>query len=198
MQEAWCRLWQRLGAVGDAGIVFHDLLARYGEAGRAYHNLSHIEACLGELDACIDSDVIAYAPWFHDAVYDTRTKDNEARIAQLALKVARGAGLADLFGETAARLILATRHDAPPIVFDEQVLVDVDLSILGQGVERFDAYQREIRAEYTWVEVDAFRAGRRAVLERFLARPRIFLTQFFFERYETEARSNVERSLAAL
>ena len=70
------------------------------------------------------------------------------------------AGVAAPVAADVARLVRFTRDHAP--VPDEagRFLLDIDLSILGRPVEVFDAYQRRIRAEYSWVPEDAYRLGR--------------------------------------
>lgn len=45
-------------------------------------------------------------------------------------------------------LILATKHQADPLSADARILLDVDLSILGQSSERFECYDAQIRQEY--------------------------------------------------
>ena len=42
-------------------------------------------------------------------------------------------------------LVLVTAHDAVPRDIDERVIVDVDLSILGAGAERFDECEAQAR-----------------------------------------------------
>jgi predicted metal-dependent HD superfamily phosphohydrolase len=41
-------------------------------------------------------------------------------------------------------------------------------------------------------------AGRSAVLQGFLNRPRIYGTRWFHDRYEAQARANLHRALTAL
>jgi predicted metal-dependent HD superfamily phosphohydrolase len=93
---------------------------------------------------------------------------------------------------------MATRHTAVPGGTDAGILVDIDLSILGAAPERFDQYERQVREEYAWVPDFLFRRERKAILKEFLARPRIFSTTHFRDRYEQQARSNIERSLERL
>jgi predicted metal-dependent HD superfamily phosphohydrolase len=81
---------------------------------------------------------------------------------------------------------------------DAEIVVDVDLSILGAAPERFEEYERQIRAEYRWVPGFLFRRKRAKILQEFLARPRIFSTQTFIDRYEQQARANIARSLTRL
>jgi predicted metal-dependent HD superfamily phosphohydrolase len=95
-------------------------------------------------------------------------------------------------------LILSTRHQAAASGVDAEILVDIDLSILGAVPVRFDEYERQVREEYSWVPDFLFRRERKAILKEFLARPRIFSTTHFRDRYEQQARSNIERSLERL
>jgi predicted metal-dependent HD superfamily phosphohydrolase len=95
-------------------------------------------------------------------------------------------------------LILATRHQASPTAADEQLLVDIDLSILGAEQTNYDQYSTNIHAEYAWVPMADYCRGRTAVLEQFLARPFIYSTSWFRERYEVWARENLNREIGQL
>lgn len=192
LERAWARLWRRAGTAGDGEAVFRDLVRRYSEPHRAYHTLAHVEHCLDEFEpvraTARDSVAVELALWFHDAVYRPRAGDNEARSADLVRPISR----------RAAELVLATRHAAPPEDPDAELVVDVDLAILGQPAERFDRYEEEIRREYAWVPGFLFRRRRAAVLRAFLDRPSIYRTPRFRARWEARARANLERSLARL
>lgn len=201
-QSRWLELWQRLEGQDDAAAVYHDLSRRYNEPHRAYHNFAHIQQCLLEFDSArhlaSSPDAIELAIWFHDAIYDTRAKDNEERSAELAVSVIHPSDLSGSLHRTVSNLILATKHTVVPGDQDAALVVDVDLSILGQPVKRFDEYERQIRDEYDWVEPKVFAEGRSKVLEMFLNRPRIYSTKFFFQKYEVKARENLARSMAQL
>ena len=79
-----------------------------------------------------------------------------------------------------------------------QPLVDIDLGILGQDAEQFAAYDQAIRREYHWVPEPQYRSGRAAVLRGFLARPNIYHTPTFRQRYEHQARCNLGAALRQL
>lgn len=202
LEQHWSALWQRLGAQGNASAVYNDLVARYSEPHRAYYTLQHIGHCLDEFEQvrhlAENPDAMELALWYHDAIYDTKTKDSEERSAVLAVEMTRNVSLPDNLGQSVANLIIATKHSAIPSDSDVQLLVDIDLSILGQAEERFDEYERQVRKEYEWVFEDAFVAGRSAILKSFLNRPTIYATQFFRNKYEAQARRNIARSLARL
>jgi predicted metal-dependent HD superfamily phosphohydrolase len=136
---------------------------------------------------------------YHDAIYDTRASDNEQRSAELALSVIDEYCVVDsLVGDRIESLILATRHSAMPNSQDEQLLVDIDLSILGASQQRFDEYEQQVRREYAWVEDAMFRRERGRILHQFLERPALYGTSFFRDRLEDRARANLQRSLAQL
>jgi len=198
--DAWHGAWRALRLTPAPGLLA-ELESRYREPHRAYHTLQHLDECfarLAEAESLAERLAeVRIALWFHDAVYDTRAADNEEASARWARESLEAAGA----GEAAARvaeLVLATRHAAVPVGRDPQLLVDVDLSILGAEEARFDEYERQVRREYEWVAEPAFRAGRARVLESFLARPAIFTTPWFAERLEPRARRNLARSLRAL
>ena len=182
--------------------MFERVIACYSEPHRKYHTVRHLDECLAKLQELRTEanhpEEVELALWFHDAVYDTKRQDNEAKSAEWARATATAANLPGAVGERIYNLILATRHDAEPSEFDEKVLVDVDLSILGEAPERFDEYESQIREEYSWVPTIEFRSKRREILKRLLARASIFSTRKFAEAYEARARANLERSIKRL
>lgn len=95
-------------------------------------------------------------------------------------------------------MIIATKHDGVPASDDAQILVDVDLSILGRSIDEFELYEANVRKEYGWVPEDTFKAVRKQILEGFLQRPAIFGTDYFRDRYEIQARKNLESSIQKL
>jgi len=76
-------------------------------------------------------------------------------------------------------------------------VVDADLSILGAAPAAFDRYETQVRREYAFVPEAEWRTRRAALLRRFLAQPRLFLTEEF-GRFEAPARANLARSCARL
>ena len=184
-----------------------ELSALYRAEGRHYHNLAHIEAMLalaGDYRAQLgDPEAVEAAIWFHDAIYDSKAKDNEARSAALAEKELAGRTDAERLDRIGAMILATATHQSPRFdddsaTRDASLFLDMDLSILGAAPDAFDAYEHAVRTEYDWVEEPMWRAGRGAVLKDFLARPRIFLTEEFRQRFEPQARLNIARSLEAL
>ncbi|RYD35276.1 MAG: hypothetical protein EOP86_08895 [Verrucomicrobiaceae bacterium] len=95
------------------------------------------------------------------------------------------------------RLILATDFRQPRTGDpDEALLIDLDFSILGAPWPEYDTYRHAVRREYAVVPNDAYKAGRSAVLRRFLSVP-LFATGHF-AALEQPARGNIQRELELL
>jgi predicted metal-dependent HD superfamily phosphohydrolase len=196
-QERWLRLWERLGAEGSGHSIFAHLSAAYSEPGRAYHTAQHIRDCLAQLDSARHlarrPDEVEAALWFHDAVYLPGGSDNEDGSATLAEAALMACGVPPDVAERIRQLILATRHLTVSAESDTQLLCDIDLSILGREPAVFDEFERRIRLEYDWVPEAVYRTSRAEILSGFLQRRSIYQTQIFRDRYEAQARANLER-----
>ena len=198
----WRWVWSGLGGHGEGRQVFDQLAAAYNEPIRAYHNIEHLRHCLTELEGNM---ALARRPleveaalWFHDAVYVPARSDNEDRSALLAQTTLRGGGVEFAVADRIRALVLATRHSELALDDDTRLICDIDLSVLGGRPDAFELFERAIREEYRWVPDALYRPGRVEVLRRFLGRPSIFQTAPFQERYEKQARQNLERVVAAL
>ncbi len=202
MEKArWLRLMNVLGLPPEEES-YAALLATYSEKHRHYHTVEHIDHCLHELDTEIElasePAEVELAIWFHDAVYNSHRSDNEEKSAELACELLRRHRVES---ERIARVhahIMATRHEAPATTPDSQLVVDIDLSILGGSEEAYARFEENVRKEYRWVPSVIFRRKRAEILESFLARPTIYSTKPFRARYEAQARRNLEFAIAAL
>lgn len=197
LYPSWQRAWAGIGAVGEGDALFAQLMAAYAEPQRHYHTLQHLGECLALFD---DARTLAAHPaevelalWFHDAIYDIRGHDNERRSADWARDALRDAGAPTDAAQRVHDLVMATRHTAVPSGRDEQLLVDIDLSILGAARARFDEYEQQIRKEYAYVPGFLFRRKRREILKGFLDRPAIYSTPHFHDMLEARARDNLRR-----
>lgn len=200
--ERWTQIWRAATGIIPPAEYFQRLTAMYSEPHRRYHNQPHIVDCLAEFDRvktlAAQPVAVALAIWFHDAIYDPHAADNEERSAELATQWLKELQADAALAEAVGRLVLATKNHDGSMHADAPLLVDIDLSILGQPPERFWEYERQIREEYAWVEKTIFAAKRAEILERFLARPQIYQTAIFFEKLEAQARENLKVSMRRL
>ncbi len=201
-------LWDEPAQACGVGPVivarcFVGLIEAYSGPGRYYHTLVHVRHVLDVLRAlrgraaCYPA--LQWAAWFHDVVYDPRAGDNEERSADYAAAVlTRMQAPADLVARTRA-LVLDTRaHQPRPGDGDSGLFLDADLAVLGAPLKQYRAYARAIRLEYDWVPGRLYRARRRAILEAFLRRPRIYFTEEMAAAREARARENLAWEIGRL
>jgi len=202
--EAFTVLWRKAGCSGDGILWYERLRAGWQSPGRAYHDWRHLGECLTEFDTVRESfpeanlPVVELAIWFHDIVYNPKAIDNEERSADLAVEALHEGGAAEDLVSAVFALVMATKsHNVPPgdLGKNTALLLDIDLSILGKPSERYWEYEEQIRMEYEWVPMQVFSEKRAEILQGFLSRPRLYLTEPFYDRYEATARSNLAAAI---
>jgi predicted metal-dependent HD superfamily phosphohydrolase len=202
MRKRWEEVWQNLDARPIPPEVLEELVKAYSSPNRFYHNLTHIQDCLSQFDRTKSLAAhpveVELAIWFHDAVYDTRRNDNEQKSAEWATAVINQSEVDHAVAERVLKLILATRHMMEVLHRDAQLMVDVDLSILGRETEIYWQYENNIRKEYAWVPENIFRKKRIDVLRGFLVREHIYYHETYREMFEHQARMNLEQAIANL
>lgn len=193
LQERWIKFSTR-ATIPKRDLLWKNFVALYSEDNRHYHDLVHIEDCLDKLDkwptypSNTIRDAIELAIWFHDIIYDTRRADNEESSAALATHYLRGHPLAI----DCHALILATRHKQTIGMRAEEIMCDIDLSILGAKPPKYRRYAENIRNEYSWVKAEEYSEARARVLTNFLNRDTLFQTPYAIGRWEAQARINIE------
>lgn len=202
LTSSWNRCWSGIEAQGDGVALMHRLVSAYQEPQRKYHTLQHLSECLMLLSQhrglAVEPDEVEMALWFHDAIYDAMAHDNEVRSAEWAARELSDAGVSAARIERVVQHILATRHSVLPEGRDQELLVDIDLAILGAERLRFQAFERQVREEYAWVPEPLFRQKRAEVLEGFLGRPQLYRTPALREALEAQARVNLAGAIAVL
>jgi predicted metal-dependent HD superfamily phosphohydrolase len=199
--ERWTTLMAAFGLAPNLEM-FAEVCAAYFEGHRRYHTTEHLEACLSEFEvvrslARSESEVEA-ALWFHDVVYDPRSSNNERRSADMAAGFLASAGATQEAVAHVHSHVLATAHASEPEDPDSRLVVDVDLSILGQGRDVYDRFEQNVRDEYRWVPFFVYRRKRTEILQSFLDRRHLYATEWFRSRYEAAARENLQRTIEAL
>jgi predicted metal-dependent HD superfamily phosphohydrolase len=194
--------WNRL--LPDAKPLGQDLLGRYSEPHRAYHDQRHLTEMLDTIDElageATDPDSVRLAAWFHDAVYDPQAPagQNEESSAQLAEAELAAYGLdASKIAEVVRLIRLTASHSATDGDPNGAVLCDADLRILAADRDRYDEYVAGVRREYAHVPDRDFARGRAEVLQR-IGGGRIYTTGRGKDAWERPARDNLYRELARL
>lgn len=81
---------------------------------------------------------------------------------------------------------------------DTNYLIDADLSILGKHKVAYSEYVAQVRKEYGIYPKKIYNKNRIKVLKTFLSKPNIYNTVYFFDRYEKQARKNMENEIKIL
>jgi predicted metal-dependent HD superfamily phosphohydrolase len=193
-------LWQRNlteSAVDDSQAIYQRLLAGYHEPQRHYHTLDHIKHCLGMFEDCKslvhDPDSLEMAIWFHDVILVCGRRDNEALSAELYLELSAGIQL-DETRQLVKHLIMATLHNGDSLDDADSIyMVDIDLSSFGLSWDGFLRDSLNLRAENPHLGDQDYQLNQTGFQRSLLARPRFFLSDYFFDRFEKQARDNLAR-----
>jgi len=202
LQNDFRELLLRHEAPADkADALWHEVFAAHGASGRHYHGFQHLEDLYAKLaevrDNLQDPDAVLLAIAYHDFVYRVSRKDNEERSAMVMRdRMLATRALPEPLVERAASHIRATQHHEATSDPDTDLFTDADLSILGSSPERYKLYAQQVRREFRIYPDLLYKPGRRKVLAFFLAMPYIFKTTHFRERYEEQARTNLNAELS--
>ncbi|MDY7013311.1 MAG: hypothetical protein SVX43_06835 [Cyanobacteriota bacterium] len=182
---------------GISDSILNNLLCRYTEPHRKYHNLSHIESMLGEFlqlkPKLEEPDLVLIALYFHDAIYNTTSKTNEEDSANLCAEQMTKLGFRRDEIKKVADMILATKSDRFSPERNPNLLVDIDRSILGSRLADYQSYAKGIRDEYltSGFSTQQYCAGRIDLfLNMQLAKTTIFISPEF-AHLDSQARQNM-------
>ena len=171
----------------------------YSQKSRKYHNLTHLENIILELeevkDKISDYDSILFSIFYHDIIYKATSKDNEEKSAEIAKTRLEKLNIPQEKITRIYNQILATKSHKKSEVSDTNFLLDADLAILGQDWKIYENYTQQIRKEYSIYPDFMYKPGRKKVLIHFLEFEEIFKTDYFKGKYEEKARENIQREL---
>ncbi len=206
MRSSWVdAIRSRGGNTAVAEAAADELLARYAEPHRRYHNTAYVLAVLR--DAALLADdlglsprdraILTLAACAHDVHYDGRPGEDERRSADWAANWLRKAGVAEPDVSEVERLVLATLdHAAGSADLVAQALFDADLAILAASPDEYGRYRRAVRTEYAHVSDADWRTGRAAVLADLAGREPLFHTEPARKRWESSAKANLAAELS--
>lgn len=202
-RDFWNQVWETFSRK-PRGNLFASLETRWREPHRRHHDGRHLAECLDLLIHWIElaqfPNEVAIAIWFHDAIYDPKSTQNERDSANWAV---RELTVARVNGDSIDRieeLILSTdhgsrfqHHEQP----DMQLLHDIDMAVLGSQPERYRRYQAGVASEYSFAG-DAYASGRGRFLQSLLDSEWIYKTPAGRSTFEEQARANIQQELTDL
>jgi predicted metal-dependent HD superfamily phosphohydrolase len=202
LKRHWEQLLSSSHIPAALGMPAFDAVCRaYREPQRHYHTLQHLEHMLGLVYASGNAQhpEALWATWYHDLVYRPGRSDNEERSAEQARVTLQQLRVDNSIIARTEQIILATRsHTFAGTDTVLQGVLDADMAILGAEPARYREYCEQVHREFSAIPGLLFRRGRRQFLEQVLAQARIFVTDWFWQRFETQARANLAAELTAL
>ena len=189
----------------ESKIIFNDFMDAYDTTGRGYHGLDHIENMLLDFDRVQNSaiaqqvknpDAFKYSIFMHD--FKNGTPNDVAESVEYAINSTKNLRSAD--SEYVRKLISATDYSRKPEItsFDEALMQDLDLAILGKSPEEYKNYSQAIREEYKKFDDSVYNPNRISILQNFLTKDRIYNTEYFRDNFEKTARENIQDEIQSL
>ncbi len=209
LKTSWLHLMMRLDAQGSWNEPFDDLVERYSEPHRVYHDLDHLIDVVDTFEhlppSCQPEEprTTLFALFYHDAIYRLGTRGNEAFSAVFAMFDARIMGVSHRMPNLRYR-VQATDHKNLARTFDDCLICDIDLAHFDKEWEEFSDARERVRLEYLpfarekeWTASE-YAQQRAGALGKFVQRPTIYQTPYFKEKFEAQAQENLKRHIAEL
>lgn len=205
--ESWNKTFDMFSEDIEYRDICFENIYNFYSGGRYYHNLEHISSCFKELEdynghafGHCDSVYLRLAIWLHDVIYDSKSINNEEMSVNFAKLILIGGKALPTISDKVSELIMLTKHNVNTdnISFEGKLLLDIDLSILGKDRKTFNKYELDIRKEYSWVDDKRYFNGRLVIINSFMNRDKIYNTKYFSDKYEKQARDNLNYSKANL
>ncbi|XP_077867725.1 uncharacterized protein LOC144357037 [Saccoglossus kowalevskii] len=188
--------------------------SKYSEQGRSYHSLCHINDMFSHFDQHKDKlqspETVSWAIFFHDMVYNPKSRDNEEKSAECSMNLPNIQYYPLLCVTYIWGLILNLKKTWYTVYFnmacvihrfgteDKHYLLDFDMAVLGWPQEEYICYANAIRQEYIHIPEKEYRERRIEVLKSFLQRKNIYATKEFRDEYEIRARNNIDQEIYRL
>ena len=194
---------RKAGQKCEIFTVLPQIMMRYSEGWRFYHNLDHIADGIKQLSAVrhlIEDPICIYFAWLcHDIIYIPGCGDNELRSADLAVQLGHECGIDKDRLAVIYQMIRATKGHQIPENFtgstsDLGFMLDVDLSGLADEYPQYLKVGQKLCRE-AGITAQEFASGNAKFSSMLLGRPAIYKTPPF-ARLENRARRNLKKAVA--
>lgn len=203
LKETFIQLLKRY--TSNEGLIvdlWSEVERHYSSKNRHYHTLQHLENLLEQLIAVKQElkswESVLFSLYYHDIIYNVLKSNNETKSADLAEKRMNQIAVSTEIIGNCKKQILATKSHKKSAENDTNYFTDADLSVLGESWEKYSQYYKNVRKEY-FIYTDAvYNPGRKKALNHFLEMDRIFKTDYFYNKFELQAKQNIYEEILAL
>ena len=185
--------------------IINDIKKVYSK-NRKYHNITHIRYMLKAFEEFMFNSIESakvknpsefnYAILMHD--YINGEPDDIAKSINIAEKIWKTNTTKDF--SYIKTLITSTDYSKPVTIrtFDEKLMQDLDLKILGSNQDEYAIYSNSVREEFSNYPDEIYRNERIKILNSFLNKMNIYNTTHFQSNYEQQARINIKKEIIRL
>lgn len=203
----------------DSGLrlkIAEEVIQKYREPHRHYHGLAHIKHCLWELDQIPENLLetsgpqatnrlgsrreIELAIWFHDVIYDPRSKSNEHDSAKYFISKLASSVVSDQTHVASVSHMIELSNHRHPVNDKTSALayfLDIDMAILGRPTIHYNEYAQNVRLEYEHVPQLVYSHYRKKFLNS-VFKHGAFQTEWFQEKYKETSISNMKAEFKEL
>ncbi|KAK0097971.1 hypothetical protein PV326_012094 [Microctonus aethiopoides] len=184
----------------------------YADEKRTYHNLDSLREKLSHYyeikDQLKNPKALLLALFFQNYEYDPKALDGENQNLDHFNAFADEVEMPqddELRNETCGLLKAAATNSTEEHKIggafgseDAHYLLDLDMAVLGSTPDAYAEYRDKIRGEYSFLSEPMYTALRLKVLQNFVQIPNIFATKEFREKFEDQARQNIQAEVELL
>ena len=182
--------------------LWTEIEKNYSSKKRHYHTLEHLDNLLSQLTDVKSEiqnwEIILFTLFYHDIIYNSIKSDNEEKSAEFTENRMKQISVSNDKIELCKEQILATKSHIKSTDSDTNYFTDADLSVLGQNWETYLLYCKNVRKEYSIYPTLVYNPGRKKVLNHFLSMDRIFKMDFFYNKFEIQAKQNLQQEIELL
>jgi predicted metal-dependent HD superfamily phosphohydrolase len=144
-----------------------------------------------------EKNVLITAILFHDIVYIPGTSDNEEQSVEY-FKHSELTGF-DTFNTNVSELIMSTKYHNKGVNNLSDIMIDLDMMILGHSRKEYDVYIQQIRNEYKNIPDDKFYLARLSFLQSLYCED--YFTSFYSGYNETlnmNMKNNIDTEISQI
>lgn len=183
-------MWTDKGEITDVFELYGNILRKYGcsdddildlqmrwnEPHRVYHNQEHLEEILGLIEKSSEilaHDALVLCAFFHDAVYDPKSKTNEedsfALFETMCIKKSPSKEMLPLLEEVGYMILDTKDHTKKPHSVTSAKFLELDLNGLINGsLSRMILDEKKLFREFGFVDYSIYKKSRKELfLDRF-------------------------------
>lgn len=147
--------------------VIDDIISRWNEHHRYYHNIDHctnmldiIDTMFENTDNYIDYQTYVLATIFHDIVYDPKSNRNEEDSVKYFKKASRGLLHSEMIKLVSSLIMTTKSREIPNDEFQKTFwMIDNDVLIVS-NLEQLIEYENKIFKEYQFVNYEVYKTKR--------------------------------------